>query len=139
MAQRRRPSKRRADPTVLATAIAAIATVLSTILSVAAALFAENRAPRAEARWWPWPGLQWAAAWLRLRGRFGSNGGRRPATVWLATPGSAAQERAIAQAMQDDRTAEYQTVIAQARAVTAATAVERVRVVQACLPANRYG
>jgi hypothetical protein len=59
--------------------------------------------------------------------------------VWLATPGSAAQERAIAQAMQDDRTAEYQTVITPARAVTAATAVERARVVQACLPANRYG
>src|SRR6266568_1892210 len=33
------------------------------------------------------------------------------ATVWLATPGSAAQERAIAQAMQDARATEYQAVV----------------------------
>jgi hypothetical protein len=49
------------------------------------------------------------------------------ATVWLATPGSAAQERAIAQAMQDARAAEYQAVTAQARAAVDGTAVERAR------------
>jgi uncharacterized protein YdbL (DUF1318 family) len=50
------------------------------------------------------------------------------ATVWLATPGSAAQERAITQAMQAARAAEYQAVIAQAHAVGGATAAERARV-----------
>jgi hypothetical protein len=49
------------------------------------------------------------------------------ATVWLATPGSAAQERAIAQTMRDARAAEYRTVIAQARAAADGTAVERTR------------
>jgi hypothetical protein len=49
------------------------------------------------------------------------------ATVWLATPGSTAQERAIAQAMQQSRAAEYQTVIARARAAADGSAVERTR------------
>jgi uncharacterized protein YdbL (DUF1318 family) len=49
------------------------------------------------------------------------------ATVWLATPSSAAQERAIAQAMQDARAAEYQTVIAQTHAAADGTTVERTR------------
>jgi hypothetical protein len=39
------------------------------------------------------------------------------ATVWLAAAGSAAQERAIADTMRAARTAEYQAVIEQARAV----------------------
>jgi hypothetical protein len=49
------------------------------------------------------------------------------ATVWLATPGSAAQERTIAQAMRTARAAEYQIVIAQARAAADGTAVEQAR------------
>jgi uncharacterized protein YdbL (DUF1318 family) len=49
------------------------------------------------------------------------------ATVWLATPGSAAQERAIAEAMRAARAAEYQTVIEQARVAARAGAVERAR------------
>lgn len=49
------------------------------------------------------------------------------ATVWLATPGSAAQERAITQAMRTARAAEYHTVIAQARAAADGTAAERAR------------
>src|SRR5215216_1210395 len=48
------------------------------------------------------------------------------ATVWLATPGSAAQERAIAETMRAARAAEYQAVTEQARAA-AASAVERMR------------
>src|SRR5829696_936967 len=52
------------------------------------------------------------------------------ATVWLATPASAAQERAIAQAMRDARAAEYQAVAAQARAAAGGGAVERTRVVR---------
>ena len=38
------------------------------------------------------------------------------ATVWLAAPGSAAQERAVAAAMQAARVGEYERVIGQARA-----------------------
>ena len=48
------------------------------------------------------------------------------ATVWLATPGSAAQERAIAESMRAARAAEYQAVIAQAHAA-AGDAAERTR------------
>src|SRR5215216_3953995 len=48
------------------------------------------------------------------------------ATVWLATPASAAQERAIAEAMRAARAAQYQAVIAHARAA-AADAAERAR------------
>jgi hypothetical protein len=47
-------------------------------------------------------------------------------TVWLATPGSAAQERAIAETMRAARAAEYQAVIAHAR-TAAAGAAERTR------------
>jgi len=51
------------------------------------------------------------------------------ATVWLATPASTGQERAIAQAMQAARAAEYQAVAAQAHAVTGDGAVaERARI-----------
>jgi hypothetical protein len=50
------------------------------------------------------------------------------ATVWLATPGSAAQERAIAQAMRAARATEYQAVIQQADAAAGADATERARV-----------
>jgi hypothetical protein len=49
------------------------------------------------------------------------------ATVWLATPGSAAQERAIAEAMRAARAAEYQAVTDQARAAANGTAAERMR------------
>jgi hypothetical protein len=49
------------------------------------------------------------------------------ATVWLATPGSAAQERVIAQAMRAARAAEYQAVMEQARAAAGGDAVERAR------------
>jgi hypothetical protein len=49
------------------------------------------------------------------------------ATVWLATPGSAAQERAIAATMRAARAAEYQTLIEQARAALHGPAVERAR------------
>jgi hypothetical protein len=38
------------------------------------------------------------------------------ATLWLATPGSAGQERAIAEAMRTARAAEYQAILDQARA-----------------------
>ena len=51
------------------------------------------------------------------------------ATVWLATPASAAQERAIAEAMRAARAAEYQAVIAQAQAAVG-EAVERMRVLR---------
>jgi len=46
-------------------------------------------------------------------------------TVWLAIPGSAAQERAIAEAMRAARAAEYRAVTEQAR--DAAGAAERTR------------
>src|SRR5215218_11049835 len=52
------------------------------------------------------------------------------ATVWLATPASAGQERAIGQAMRAARAAEYQAVAAQARAAAGGGAVERIRVVR---------
>jgi uncharacterized protein YdbL (DUF1318 family) len=50
------------------------------------------------------------------------------ATVWLATPGSAAQERAIAETMRAARAAEYRAVTDQAQAAAAgAGAAERTR------------
>lgn len=49
------------------------------------------------------------------------------ATVWLATPGSTAQERAIATTMHAARAAEYQAVIRQARAALHGAAMERAR------------
>ncbi len=49
------------------------------------------------------------------------------ATVWLATPGSAAQERAIAQAMQDARAAEYRAVVVQARSAAGGAVAARAR------------
>jgi hypothetical protein len=49
------------------------------------------------------------------------------ATVWLATPGSAAQERAIAEAMRAARAAEYQAVTDQARHAAGGGAAERTR------------
>jgi hypothetical protein len=50
------------------------------------------------------------------------------ATVWLATPASLAQERAIAEQMQAARRTEYLAVIAAARAAEGARAGERSRV-----------
>jgi hypothetical protein len=47
-------------------------------------------------------------------------------TVWLATPGSAAQEQAIAEAMRAARAAEYRAVIEQARDAAGTGAAERV-------------
>jgi hypothetical protein len=52
------------------------------------------------------------------------------ATVWLATPGSAGQERPIAEAMRAARAAEYQAVIAQARTGGDAAMAERARTVR---------
>jgi len=52
------------------------------------------------------------------------------ATVWLATPGSAAQERATAQAMRDARAAEYRAVIDQARDTANGGVAERTRAVR---------
>jgi DNA-binding transcriptional regulator PaaX len=49
------------------------------------------------------------------------------ATVWLATPGSAAQERAIAETMRAARAAEYRAVTDQARAAANGAAMERTR------------
>lgn len=49
------------------------------------------------------------------------------ATVWLATPGSAAQERAIAEAMRAARAAEYRAVIEQARVAAGGGAAEQTR------------
>jgi hypothetical protein len=49
------------------------------------------------------------------------------ATVWLATPASAAQERAIAQAMRDARAAEYRAVTDQAQDAANGGAAERTR------------
>jgi hypothetical protein len=51
-------------------------------------------------------------------------------TVWLATPGSAAQERMIAQAMRATRAAEYRAVSDQARAAAGGAAAERMRVLR---------
>jgi hypothetical protein len=50
------------------------------------------------------------------------------ATVWLATPASPSQERAIATQMQQARSQEYRAVIAAARAAEGARAGERSRV-----------
>ena len=52
------------------------------------------------------------------------------ATVWLATPGSAAQERAVAEPMRAARAAEYRAVVEQARAAADGSLVERGRVVR---------
>ena len=52
------------------------------------------------------------------------------ATVWLATPASAAQERAVAQAMRAARAAEYRAVTDQARDAANGGAAERTRVVR---------
>jgi len=49
------------------------------------------------------------------------------ATVWLATPGSTAQERAIAAGMRAARAAEYEAVIEQAQAVLRGAVVDRGR------------
>ena len=49
------------------------------------------------------------------------------ATVWLASAGSAAQERVIAEAMRAARAAEYRAVTDQARAAANGAAVERTR------------
>jgi hypothetical protein len=48
-------------------------------------------------------------------------------TVWLATPGSAAQERTIAEAMRAARAAEYRAVTDQARAAARGGAAEQTR------------
>jgi hypothetical protein len=52
------------------------------------------------------------------------------AMVWLATPGSAAQERAIAQTMRAARAAEYRAVADQAGYAAGTGAVERRRVLR---------
>lgn len=52
------------------------------------------------------------------------------ATVWLATPASAAQERTIAEAMRADRAAEYQAVTEQARTAARGGVGERMRAVR---------
>ncbi|MGR6919771.1 Chromate resistance protein ChrB [[Actinomadura] parvosata] len=52
------------------------------------------------------------------------------ATVWLAVPGSAAQERAIAEEMRRARAAEYQAVAEQAEAAASARPGERSRTVK---------
>lgn len=52
------------------------------------------------------------------------------ATVWLATPGSAIQERAIAEAMRAARAAEYRAVTDQARDAAGADAADRMRVLR---------
>ena len=49
------------------------------------------------------------------------------AMVWLATPGSSAQERTIAEAMRAARAAEYQAVTEQTRVAAGAGAAERTR------------
>ncbi|MFL6224960.1 MAG: Chromate resistance protein ChrB [Actinomycetes bacterium] len=49
------------------------------------------------------------------------------ATVWLATPASAAQERAIAEMMRAARSAEYRAVTDQARDAARGGAAERMR------------
>jgi hypothetical protein len=50
--------------------------------------------------------------------------------VWLATPGSTVQERAVAETMGAARSAEYEAVIAQARAASVASPGERMRAVR---------
>jgi hypothetical protein len=52
------------------------------------------------------------------------------ATVWLATPGSAGQERAVAETMRAARAAEYDAATAQAQAAAAAGPGERIRAVR---------
>jgi hypothetical protein len=52
------------------------------------------------------------------------------AQLWLAAPGSAAQERAIAQEMRAARAAEYEAVASEVVATTGAGEVERVRAVR---------
>jgi hypothetical protein len=49
------------------------------------------------------------------------------ATLWLATPGSAGQERAIAEAMRTARAAEYQAILDHARAAAGGAADARAR------------
>ncbi|GHJ42981.1 hypothetical protein Cs7R123_03230 [Catellatospora sp. TT07R-123] len=49
------------------------------------------------------------------------------ATVWVATAGSPAQERAVAQTMRDARAAEYEQIAAAARAAAGEDAAERRR------------
>jgi hypothetical protein len=53
------------------------------------------------------------------------------AIIWLATPGSRAQERKLAQTMAEARAAEYQAIVAAARAAaespSRATALRRLR------------
>ncbi len=49
------------------------------------------------------------------------------ATLWLATPASATQERTVAEAMRATRAAEYQAITEQARAAASGGAVERAR------------
>jgi hypothetical protein len=49
------------------------------------------------------------------------------ASVWLARPGSAAQERALARRMQEAISAEHQSVCEEAQAALAAPAGERKR------------
>ena len=49
------------------------------------------------------------------------------ASVWLARPGSAAQERALATRMQEAVSAEYRIVLGDAQAALAAASVERKR------------
>ena len=56
------------------------------------------------------------------------NGGS--AQLWLATPGSAAQERGIAQDMRAARAAEYDAVTAEAVAVSGGAEIERTRAVR---------
>lgn len=51
------------------------------------------------------------------------------ASVWLARPGSAAQERALATRMRDAVTAEYQAVVRDARGAVARPAGQRKRMV----------
>ncbi|MCG5436444.1 Chromate resistance protein ChrB [Micromonospora foliorum] len=52
------------------------------------------------------------------------------ATVWLASPSTAGQERHIAATMRAARAAEYQTVITEAGVAASAGEVERARVVR---------
>jgi hypothetical protein len=49
------------------------------------------------------------------------------ASVWLARPGSAAQERALAERMRDAVTADYEAVIVDARAALAGPPGQRKR------------
>jgi len=49
------------------------------------------------------------------------------ATLWLATPGSAGQECAIAEAMRTARAAEYQAILDQARAAAGGAPDARAR------------